>query len=141
MISEIGLELVEIEEGGCHIFLKCELEDGIEVGLILDTGASKTVFNESLIGPYLYEISENENLESSGISEELLSSSTGIIKKIKFGNLVLLNERIVVMNLDHINKLYKKIDEREIWGLLGGDFLLKYNVIVDYQNKRLIVNH
>ena len=84
MISEIELDVVEIEESGCHIFLECELEDGSKAELILDTGASKTVFNESLIGPYLEEISENENLESSGISEEKLTSSSGIIKKIKF---------------------------------------------------------
>jgi len=141
MKSEIPIEIVEIEEGGCHLFLKCKLEDDVEADLILDTGASKTVFNETLISPYLQEISENENLESSGISEEKLSSSTGKLSRLVFGDMILHNEIIVVMNLDHINELYKKIEERKIWGLLGGDYLLKYDALIDYKNKVLIFNY
>ena len=141
MTSTIPLEIVNIEEGGCHIFLNCEINNNLIADLILDTGASKTVFNEKMLEPYVNEITENECVESSGISDVKLQSKSGRLRMIKFGNLCLENESIILMDLDHINSLYKKIDNREIWGLLGGDFLLKYKVNINYQKKELIIRH
>jgi len=141
MDSKIPIEIVDIEDGGCHIFLCCKLEGGINAELILDTGASKTVFDENYLNPYVSEITENETLESSGISDIKLPSKTAFIKRIRFAELVIENEPVVLMDLSHINDLYSRIDNRKIWGLLGGDFLLKYEARIDYQNKQLIINH
>ncbi|MFC2118583.1 hypothetical protein ACFLSY_08070 [Bacteroidota bacterium] len=141
MISAIPLEIVLIEDGGCHIFLKCELEKGVIAELILDTGASKTVYDFKMFEPFLTDVKDNESIESSGISEANLSSKSGLISKMKFGDLLLENETIILMDLGHINNLYKRIDKRKIWGLLGGDFLLRFKVNIDYSNKLLIINH
>ena len=141
MTSIIPLEIVNIEDGGCHIFLKCEINKSIVVNLILDTGASKTVFNERLLEPYVSEIKDNESIESSGISDVQLRSKSGKVNVLKFGNLYQENKNIILMDLDHINKLYEKIDNREIWGLLGGDFLSKYEATINYKKKELIINH
>lgn len=141
MNSNIPIEIVNIEDGGCHIFLSCELDKGIIAEMILDTGASKTVFDENNLDNYVFGVTENETLESSGISDIKLQSKTAYISCIKFGELVLENEPVVLMDLSHINDLYSRIDNRKIWGLLGGDFLLKYKARIDYCNKMLIISH
>jgi hypothetical protein len=41
------------------------------------------------------------------------------------------------MDMNHINELYQKVSDYKICGLLGSDFLLKYNAVIDYKRRVL----
>ena len=124
---------------GCHLFVNVIFNTKIKGKVIIDTGATKTVFDNSLLSDIVKDVHQPEELKSAGIEANMIDSKMGTIDSFKIGKLKLKDFRIVLLNMDNINQLYEKVYKIKIWGLIGGDFLLKYNAIIDYKNKKLII--
>jgi hypothetical protein len=43
--------------------------------------------------------------------------------------------KVALLDLSHINELYKRATDLEICGLIGGDFLTKHHALIDYKRK------
>ena len=52
MITNVPIEILPIEDDGFHLMLKAKI-NGKKANLIIDTGASRTVFDEILIKDFL----------------------------------------------------------------------------------------
>ncbi|RLD64190.1 MAG: hypothetical protein DRJ01_01615 [Bacteroidetes bacterium] len=139
MKYEIPISLVEIEKNNFHLFVNVIFNDDETGEIIIDTGASKTVFDASRLEKYSKIIENSEEIKSSGINANLTDTQLVTVNKIQIGDLSIKNFKAVLLNLDHINSLYADINNKQIWGLLGGDFLTKYNAKIDYENKLLIL--
>ena len=133
--------MVELESGNYHPMIQSVFPDGNIGNWVIDTGASRTVFD---IGQDRYYLLIDESLDkdtlSTGIGVGSLETKTGEIKRISFGKLNIDKLNVSLLDLSHINSLYKKYTSEKICGLLGSDFLLRYNALIDYKRKELNLN-
>lgn len=140
MRYKIPIEIIELESENYHILIKSVFVDG-EIGIwVIDTGASKSVFDKSLPNYFVVSEDETEELHSAGISDEPMKTSIGCMKKFNFGKLKIEQMNVALLDLSHINELYTKATDLKICGLLGSDFLLKYNAVIDYKRKRMVLS-
>lgn len=139
MRTKIPIDIIELESSNYHLILPTQFE-GVRIGYwIIDTGASKSVFDKNHADFILSENGETEDLHAANMSEEPLKTSLGILKPLLFGKLKVDNMKVALMDMNHINELYQKVTDYKICGLLGSDFLLKYNAVIDYKRKRLVL--
>lgn len=104
--------------------------------VIIDTGASKTVFDKTRIEKYVSHknFDENDKL-SSGLGTNTMASHTTMIKKLKIGELEIADYKTVLLDLSHVNESYSQVGLQAVDGVLGCDILVKYNAVIDYEKK------
>lgn len=139
MKIKIPVQLVELEDDNFHLVVDSKLSDGTKGYWVIDTGASKTVFDKILSENYREELHETEEIHTAGIGEKPLESSVGYLKQLSFGKLKMDKLRVALLDLSHINQLYSKVSSFKICGLLGSDFLLKHKAVIDYKKKQLVL--
>lgn len=130
---ELPLELVELEEHNFHLMLKSRLANGQDGWWIVDTGASKTVFDRNQ--EHYYEIvdpHDKQKYQSAGISEGMVDTKVGNIAKLNFGSLRIKNLKVALIDLQHVNDIYQKYHDKCVAGLLGSDVLTRYGCQIDY---------
>lgn len=137
MQTTIPIQLLELDDKGIHLIIKARLDDDLLINLIIDTGASKTVFDINLLQDYCTFIDEENTIESKGINSEFLETKKAEIKKIKFGNIEFTAFETVLLDLSNINDIYSEFSDLTIYGLIGGDFLIKHKAVINYHDKTL----
>lgn len=133
---EIPLQIIELERDNFHILIEGRFDDETPFYWIIDTGASKTVLDVSLNS--IYEIIESDNIDdyqSAGINQGMMETIVGKICEMHFGKLVIDNQKVALIDLSHVNDIYCKYTSIRIAGLLGGDILMKYKCVIDYERK------
>jgi predicted aspartyl protease len=140
MRIKVPLQIVELEPDNYHIIISTTLYDGIIGNWIIDTGASKTVFDKNLVDYYSVLEGETDEIHTAGVEEQPQKISLAILKPMQVGKLNTENLKVALLDLSHINKLYSKITDQNICGLIGSDFLMKYKVVIDYKKNRLTIN-
>lgn len=140
-ITILPIEILELEEDSYHLFIKAEFQN--KTGeLVIDTGASKTVFDRNFIIDDILEFQTRENeITSSGINNEIEDIEFVTINQIKLNDFVIKNFKTAIMDLSHINSIYKKFGNKFIAGLIGSDFLFKYNALISYKDSQLILEY
>lgn len=130
---KIPLELIEPEDGGCHILVEAKKADGRKGKILLDTGASMTVFDPVELEDSLENIREIETEQcSSGLNAMISGQKAAELKGLNIGDKKLDGITAIVLDLNHINGIYEEHFGFRLWGLLGGDFLKDNNAHVDY---------
>ena len=139
MKTILPITILPIEDDGYHLLVQGKV-NGIGVNLILDTGASRTVFDEERLGSILINshFEEQERL-SAGIGTTSMMSKKVVIDQLSFNTLLINNYEATVLNLKHVNQSYEKLELAAVDGILGGDILLKYKAIIDYHAKELLL--
>ena len=136
----VPIEIIELEDQSFHLIVECTL-NGEQVGdMVIDTGASKTVFDRNFVRTYQDQNIDNDELQSCGLGGEDINSDLVEISSLSFGDFTSETLKVVLIDLNHINKMYEKHCQRQICGLLGSDFLVNHHAIIDYQKKLLILN-
>ena len=135
----IPVKLIELDDQSFHLLIEASI-NSIPLNLIIDTGASKTVFDGKILeGSLNCHESEIQNIQSSGIMADKIESKMAIANVFRIGDLELNGYPVVMIDLDAINKLYLKMAGKKIHGLLGSDFLLNMEAIIDYKKLVLIL--
>ena len=138
----IPIHVVELEEDNYHLMITTKFEDRGEGTWVIDTGASKTVFDKSLSGYFNVIDSENNgDMQSAGLGEETIATEVGEIAAVSMEGFFVENLRVALIDLTHINNLYEKYTDIKIYGLIGSDFLYKYNAVINYKTKELILDY
>ncbi|MDR3093809.1 MAG: retroviral-like aspartic protease family protein [Bacteroidales bacterium] len=133
----IPFEVVALgEENSYHLLVSGKL-NGKPCDLLIDTGASQTVFDMALI-PELPKKDQPE-IQSSGIIAGEMMTSFGIVNRFKMGELKLKDWRVVLMDMNHINDIYQRFSPKRISGLIGSDFLLRYKAVINYKKRHLVL--
>lgn len=136
---KISIQIIELEANNFHLITTSTFEDGTSGNWVIDTGASKTVFDKNEVA--YYQISgEDEEILSAGISEQQLKSAMATLKPLQFGKLNIQELNVALLDLSHINNLYLKETKMKICGLIGGDFLMKHKAEINYNKKVLVLN-
>lgn len=139
MKIKIPLQIIELEEDNFHVIVTGTFEDGTPGLWAIDTGASRTVFDKNLTGKYAITEEEADEIHTAGVGEKPLTTQLGSLRDIKLGKFQIDNLKVALLDLSHINKLYKKATDLEICGLIGGDFLMKHRAVIDYKRKVLVL--
>jgi len=139
MQTNIPIEILPIEDDGFHLLIRAKI-NGQKANLIIDTGASRTVFDETLIKKYLPEEYDNFEINeklSTGLGTNTMKSSAFSLKSLKIGDLNIENYMAVILDLTNINDSYTKLKLPKIHGVIGGDLLSKYKAVIFYKAKKL----
>ncbi len=135
----LPIEFSEIDPENFHLFVK------IKVGrktarLLLDTGASKTVFDQNRILKFI-EAGSLINVEGNavGLGSNSVAAQVTRINKISFGKIILDKVEVASMDLSHVLETYSMLNMKAIDGVLGSDLLYRLKAIIDYEKKVLKV--
>lgn len=132
---KIALETVEIDKGSYHIFISAIIND-VERDILIDTGASRTVFDTECISAHPVDIDADEII-SSGLGPGKIDTLAGILKNFSIGGHTWEKTNAIFMDFSHINELYNKMTKKKIAGLIGGDFLYSTKAVIDYKKSEV----
>lgn len=159
------LEIFDLDGNGNHLLCKAKINncDGI---LIVDTGASQTVLSanseavksaiEFINHNQFIEYKESSNLAAKFTADELTEMGVGddgvlslaangqaiefqfgIVDCIQIGELRIEKMPTGLIDFTSINNLYSKMQDTEVFGLLGSDILQTYKAKIDYGKKQI----
>ena len=133
----INFKLVTLEPDNYHIVLKASIE-GRPLNVIIDTGASHSCFDLNFIRYLLPELSmeDNDGLNV-GVGTSDFESKLSTIQNLRLGRFLLKQYDIVLLDMSNINEAYKMMHKPLIHGIIGSDFLMKYQAVIDYGTKTL----
>jgi hypothetical protein len=132
----IPLRKINIEDDGNHIVVTALLNNK-PANLLIDTGASRTIFDSNRI--HLFEDSEiklHDRL-STGLGTNSMESKTITLGQLNIGDISIHNSEVILLDLEHVNVSYQKLNIDPIDGVIGGDMLERYKAVIDY-NKMTI---
>ncbi|WP_461788137.1 aspartyl protease family protein [Pedobacter sp.] len=132
---KVPLILVNLQDNGFHILVEIVVF-GQNLFAVVDTGASRSVFDKTLMEKHLPELLENEEQQAATI----FSSATtleGTIPLLQIGNLKLSNYDSVAIDLQSVSDTYIQLGQPSISGIIGGDILVQFNCKIDYKKQVL----
>lgn len=136
-MTEIPLILLNLQNEGFHLLVEI-IVFGKSFRAVLDTGASKTVFDkttvENHIDPDLLKLSDQL---STGLGTNTMESYTLSIPDFQIGELHLKNYEVAALDLSTINIAYQQLEMEPVLGVVGGDLLHEYGAIIDYKKNVL----
>lgn len=137
MLCKIPFELVSIEADGVHLILQAKINNK-PCRLLIDTGASRTVFDQNRISLFVEkpEMQENQH-RSTGLGTSDMKSHIITLESLEIGCLHLQNYTSVVIDMVHINQSFEAYGLQTIDGVIGGDILLNYKAEIDYRKQEL----
>ncbi|RIH66342.1 hypothetical protein D1164_05380 [Mariniphaga sediminis] len=140
MKIKVPLQIVELEDDNFHLVVSGSFSNGTTGYWVVDTGASKTVFDKNLEEGYDTSDEEADEVHTAGIGEKPIETTIAYLKPFSLGKLKIETLRVALLDLSHINQLYSRATNLHICGLIGGDFLMKHKAIVDYKRKVLVLH-
>ena len=138
-MTTIPIEICKIEDDlrdGFHILCRVHIRDR-EFRMLVDTGASMTIFSIKKakdISDNELEINEQKVL-SVGTPE--IDSKYVVIDQMIIGDIVIDNYKTILIDLKSLNDHFRNNALPLIDGILGGDILMKYNAIIDYEKREI----
>lgn len=139
MKYRIPLRIIKLEPGNYHAFIQISI-DNKPCLLLLDTGASKTVFDAEQILQFVKEHEFKKHpAKSVGLGVKAMDTRVVVLRQLLFGKLVKKKMEVAVLDLSHVNQTYHALKLPKIHGVLGGDILHKYNSVIDYGKKQLVL--
>lgn len=136
-LIEIPLEIIDLQDNGFHPLVEV-IVLGKTFQVVLDTGASKTAFDQNVLQQVdgLALLEETDYL-STGLGTTTMPSFSVVLANFSIGALHLTDFQVAVLDLSMINHAYESLNKAPILGVLGGDVLMRYRAVIDYGNCRL----
>lgn len=137
MTIKIPLRLLNIEGDGFHLQAKVKI-NGKPALVIVDTGASRTVFDQTEIARFLKKeaIADHDRM-STGLGTSSMISQVVTLGSFAIGKLKLENFPAVVLDLQHVNHTYDALGFPAIAGVLGSDVLVANKAVINFDKKTL----
>lgn len=135
----VPIKLVNLQDEGFHLLVEIVIFDQ-KLLAVLDTGASRSVFDEKFIRHHFSELDETEETQAT----TLFSTSNTfqvVIPKIKVGRLKLIDYNAVALNLEAVNLAYQDLGLSPVVGIIGSDLLLKYHGVINYKRMKLYLSN
>ncbi len=136
-ITLIPLQLLQFDENSCHLLIAIKA-NGEPCNLLLDTGASKTVFDKKAAQKFTktkkLKILDDPAIGLGTQNHEVLEA---VFETLQMGSMILKNRPCGVVDMGHVVKLYKQTVKVALHGVLGSDILLEYGAVIDYRDLSL----
>jgi predicted aspartyl protease len=135
---KVDISIEEIDKKNYHLFIEIKVQK-VPLRLLIDTGASKTVFDRQQV---LKVVNENKikaiETKSVGLGVSEVETKVVKLKELKFGTMNVKKIEAAVLDLSHVNHSYDQLELPQIDGVLGSDFLMKYKAVVNYKKSMIV---
>ncbi|MHC1707038.1 MAG: aspartyl protease family protein [Bacteroidales bacterium] len=135
----IPLQILSIQDDGFHLAFQAHIGN-TAINMLLDTGASRTVFDKTRIMEILNlqegDLTDNPG-PSGGIGTLDLQTSVTVINEFKIGEVGFNAYQAALIDLSQVNFLFHSIGLPPVHGILGGDLLEQTQAIIDYGKKTM----
>jgi predicted aspartyl protease len=126
------LQIIGLNSDGFHPLVNIKIF-GKPFTLVLDTGASKTAFDKTLLLQANKKALINDSdMLSTGLGTNTMASFTATIHDMRIGRLKIPQFQVAVLDLSTINIAYGQLGHPQVLGVLGGDILMQYKAVIDY---------
>ncbi|HYK75706.1 MAG TPA: retropepsin-like aspartic protease [Daejeonella sp.] len=133
----VPLELLNLQNNGYHLLVEVIIYNQ-PYYMVLDTGASKTVFDKTGLEKHIStEDLLNSDKVSTGLGTNAMESFLIHLPVLQIGKLKLSNFEAAVLDLSSISAAYQFLELPPVIGVLGGDILQQYDALIDYQKLQL----
>lgn len=134
----VPLILINLQDDGFHLLVEIVVF-GQKLLAVVDTGASRSVFDSTFIKMHIDDIDQNEETQATTL---FTTSNTlqATVPKIKIGRLLLEDYETVALDLTTVNQAYDGLGHPQIVAIIGSDLLLKYQASVDYKRMKLFLH-
>ncbi len=137
MKINIPLQIIDMQGDGFHLLVEVKIGRS-KYKVVLDTGASKTVFDQTMLTKANANIVvESTDRLSAGLGTLSMASFKAMLPSFKIGRLHLPDFEVAVLDLSTINQAYAQLNHPEVLGVLGGDILMQYDAVIDYGKRKL----
>ncbi len=131
MKYKLPLEIVALESKTYHVFVNFTIGEE-PCRMLLDTGASKTVLDDERILRFVAgEQIEAHESKSVGLGVDAMETRVTTLTSVKAGKLKIKKVEVAVLPLSHVNETYRLLDMHPVDGVLGSDFLVRYDAVID----------
>jgi predicted aspartyl protease len=131
-VSEKVMTVVRFLPVDGHIMVPVVLNAFLEARVLVDTGAGITVFSRELAQKLQLEEEPGHSITLKTMSTDIQAQSA-TLDSIQLGNLIQNNLRVAITDLP-------RGGERKFDGILGMDFMNKYKIQIDNENKRILLS-
>ena len=130
----VPLKLINLQDDGFHLLVEIVVF-GTKSLAVVDTGASRTVFDKTLLEQHI----DVENVQESQATTLFSTTNTiqAMVPELKIGRLRIKEYFAVALDLEAVNQTYESLGHPPITAILGSDIFLKYNAIVNYKKLKL----
>jgi len=114
---------MKLGDGGFHLFVEIvAFRD--KHWAVIDTGASRSVFDRSFI-----EVSWLDTLST----ENTISEVIMVLPQFEIGNLKIQKYNALILDLNPINDVYASLTYPRIIAIIGSDLFYRYNALINYK--------
>lgn len=137
---KIPLALLNLQDDGFHLLVEVVVFEH-SFKAVLDTGASKTVFDKTIVERHIGEKElKSSDRVSTGLGTTNMESFTWLLPDFQIGSFHLKNFEVAVLDLSSINFAYENLSIEPVIGVIGGDILTQYQGIIDYGKMTLTLS-
>ena len=134
---QLPVRLLDIEGEGFHLLIQGKI-NGVEACFLIDTGASRSVFDPTVIARFV----ENPSFTkkpgiTAGVGGSDLDTSTFIIDSLSFGDIEIKHYEAVALDLENVHETYQKLGLPAIDGIIGGDLLYRLKTTINYRLRKI----
>ena len=129
----VPLLLINLQDDGFHLLVEIVVF-GAKLFAVVDTGASRSVFDKGLMEKHIQDLTVNDEAQAATIFSTT-TTLEGIIPNLKIGNLILKNYHTVALDLQGVTDTYLSLGHPSIAAIIGGDILMQFEAKIDYKKK------
>ena len=112
--------------------------NGMEANFLVDTGASRSVFDIQTITTYIQQPKLVKKASmTAGIASSDFDIYSFIIDNLEIGDILLQSYEAVACDLTEVHESYQKLGLPLITGIIGGDLLVKLKATINYRLKKI----
>ncbi len=131
----VPLILINLQDDGFHLLVEIVVF-GEKHFAVVDTGASRSVFDKGLMEKHITELVLNEETQAATIFSAA-ETLQGLIPKLQIGGLSLKPYHAVALDLQSVTDTYLQMGHPAIAGIIGGDILMQFEAKIDYKKRVL----
>jgi predicted aspartyl protease len=129
----VPLQLINLQDDGFHLLVEIVVF-GETLFAVVDTGASRSVFDKALMEKHITELVVSDETQAATIFSTA-TTLQGTIPKLKIGKLTLKDYPTVGLDLQSVTDTYVQLGHPPISGIIGGDILMQFEAKIDYKRK------
>jgi predicted aspartyl protease len=140
MKTIIPIKILHIDNDGYHLMADITINRK-KAKVIIDTGASRTVFDKDRIKKYVKTRSKKiKDKLSTGLGTSSMESHHLEISSLSIGKITIKKYATVLLDLSHVNNSYAQLGLEQIEGVLGSDILYNYKARIDFAKSIMELN-
>ncbi|WP_316803880.1 aspartyl protease family protein [Pedobacter nototheniae] len=132
----IPLKLINLQDDGFHLLMEVVVFKKKHFA-VLDTGASRSVFDKALIEQHLAETLQVSDEINAATLFTTTTTIQATIPELKIGKLKIKDYHAVAFDLQSVSETYQQFGHPPIASIIGGDILTEYQATINYATLEL----